>query len=275
MPGTHVYVYLPESDPGSTPWTRLNTDYLEDTQMVKFLGELDNSLASIEHENTIGKYDSHNINAFLRDPDLLDDYYPRSARKILRNILREYIDCRPDIESLSPQIVTLFGQKIIDHCFCAIAKQLATQQHNENTVLLNFYSITINNEITLTFENTNYTVINIKNKALLESWFYENRRPVRIFHDTKKHRQNDGGNWQGASKLLCNQDHAQQLLNSAIGEKKKALFNYDKSNNSWIKFMNDNTTGAQGETLYHGYHLDIDSMEIPDKVKKKLLARHQ
>lgn len=268
MDGTHLYIIFPESNPYSTPWTNSNEIYLEDAQFIDFIKELELQLLGIRNENYYGKYDSENISSFLNDLTVLEDLYPNPPKKIVRSILKNFVNWREEhVNFLTGH--TIYGQAITDHLFCKMSNHFNALEGNENLALLNHKAININNDIEILSNNINARIPNLNTPEKLRVWFHTNRIPAREFHDTQKHRAENRGNWDNASPLKCNLDEAQKLLNSAIGDK-DTLYNLDNDNNCWIKFMFDNAYGKSGQRLYHGYSLNINTQEIPEKIKRQL-----
>lgn len=267
MGGTYLYICLPESDPPTTQWSKVNTEFLESEVLREYFSNLELTLAAIKKENYYGRYDALNVEIFLRDPDVLDDCYPSPARTILREILREFHNWRDSITLPEGKDFFIFGQAIHDHSLCSIAEHSNFCDKDENVALFNYKALTINDDICITSDHVEFHIANLLDSPQLTSWFVNNRIPSRLFHDTKKHPENNGIPWQGASALKCGIDAAQNLLNSAVGES-STLYNFDSVNQAWIKFMFDNAYGDNGELLYHGYHLDIDSVEVPSAIKK-------
>lgn len=273
MNGTHLYIVLPESESTNlnTPWTLSNEEYWEYNNFVEFIKELSNYLSHVKNENFFGKYDLLNIISFLKEMETLEDIYPNSPTRILRGILKSFEDWRNDENNWVDDEYIIFGQGLKNHSICKISHHLSLISENENIALLNHKALNPRDDITVTFNRETSCIPNINSIKKISTWFQENRIPCREFHDTAKHRLNNGGNLDNASPLLCTQEEAQILLNSAVGEN-TTLYNIDVQNNCWIKFMYDNVEVPIGQKQYHGYSLDFDSLEIPETIKKIILA---
>lgn len=270
MSVTYLYLHLPESEPTSTRWSKSNAELLQPSMLHEFLHSLGKSITSIKDENFAGKYDSKNLENFLSAPEILDDLYPRPIRKVLRTLLKDsFDDWRFLANNLYGKQFSIYGEYITDHTVCKIAEHSSLCKQRENFLLFNYHALTLKGTIPVVIDNIKREIISVQNIKELVSWFSENRVPKRSFHATNKHRANNGGNWKNASSLNCSVEHAQALLNSAIGDS-NTLYNFDETNQSWLKFMFDNTSGPDFEKLYHGYHLHIDTPEVPDKIKKQL-----
>lgn len=270
---THVYLILPESEPASTPWTKLNDGLLEYSIISEFLKSLEIYLAEIRYEEYQGKFDSNNINSFLANFDILEKCYPNPITRILQKILlnRKFSNVRS--EAIVPKhTYKMFSQNLGDHFISVICEIHNPITANENFVLINFDAITVStSEIFVQFEDSGVSLPNLLAKEQIREWFSQNRIPSRLFHDTSKHREQARSTWPEASQLLCSIDDAQLLLNTAIGLR-KTLYNFDSNRNCWIKFMYDNVC-IDNQLYYHGYNLDIDSLEVPNEIKKILSSR--
>ncbi|MBW1616383.1 MAG: hypothetical protein JRJ49_07610, partial [Deltaproteobacteria bacterium] len=119
--------------------------------------------------------------------------------------------------------------------------------------------------IKVTVNDLKAIIPNIKNEKELTSWFAANRIPKRKFNKFKKHGEKGKGNFPNASPLLCSAKQAQQLLHKAAGERIEELFNYDAEFDKVIVFKSENR-----DAVYHGFHMDKNSEEIPNKIKKLL-----
>jgi len=274
MNGTYLYIILPESESTTlyTPWNLLNEEYWEYENFVEFVKELSSYLLQIKNENFFGKYDLLNILSFLKELEVLEDLYPNSPTRILRSILKNFEDWRKDLNNWVGDEYIIFGQGLKNHSLCKISNHLSSISENENIALLNHKALSFRDDITINFNRKSNCIPNINSIEKISTWFQKNRIPCRKFHDTDKHKENNNGNWDNASPLRCTLQQAQNLLNSAIGDK-TTLYNIDIQNNCWIKFMYDNVEVPIGQKQYHGYSLDIDSVEIPDAIKKIILKR--
>jgi len=137
---------------------------------------------------------------------------------------------------------------------------ISSTQNSEDKVLLSV-------ESSVDFEKVNFRVIN--NTDNLLQWI-QNNSVERIFNLSAKHGENGLGNWTNASKLRCNKEEAQQLLNTAIPdfiEKEKQLFNFDETHQTFIVFFYE---GDTPQNQWHGFHIEESEWEkeIPQSIRK-------
>ncbi|MBF0519579.1 MAG: hypothetical protein HQK92_07645 [Nitrospirae bacterium] len=141
-------------------------------------------------------------------------------------------------------------------------------KYNENHyALLNHHACKIQGSIQVSIDGINSRPIcNLQDKVSLKQWVIENRLPQRIFNLNLKHGENGRGNYHGESPLMCDRKEAQELLITAIGDKTERLFNLDSKHNMYIIFYSETTPISS----YHGYHVDLKSVKVPNHIKKRL-----
>ncbi len=116
----------------------------------------------------------------------------------------------------------------------------------------------------------------VRNPVELECWIKQNRQP-RKFH---KHKHGEDG--KGAEKnkaedvspLLCGKEHAQELLNTAIGDRMatKRLLNFDEEHEKYIVFERSEGREDGLENTYHGYHVENEGkIRVKDRGLLELL----
>ena len=118
-------------------------------------------------------------------------------------------------------------------------------------------------------------VQHVRNSDELKYWIMQNRQP-RKFH---LHKHGEYGKGAEANKgekvsvLLCGRAHAQELLNTAVGDQRitKRLLNFDKECEKYIVF--EKSEGKEGlKNTYHGYHVENENEIHPkDRCLLKLL----
>jgi hypothetical protein len=117
------------------------------------------------------------------------------------------------------------------------------------------------------FNKINFKII--KNKNELLNWVQQLKQ--RKFNFSDKHGKNGKGNWKGESALLCNEEQAQMLLNTAIADfnaknSGKNLYNFDKKYATFIEFYYE---GDNPQNQWHGFHVEEYQWDrVPDSVKK-------
>jgi hypothetical protein len=116
----------------------------------------------------------------------------------------------------------------------------------------------------------------VENPDALECWIKKNRQP-RKFHPHKHGEYGKGAEankGEEVSRLLCGEEHAQALLNTAIGDQRvtKRLLNFDEEYKKYIVFEQSEADDKGLENTYHGYHLeDENKIRTKDRDLLKLL----
>lgn len=274
MGTTNLFLLLPESGTPSTRWTKSNERMLEYEELVTIIKELENCFYQISVENFDAYYDALNLTSFLHAPSIIEEYYPYPISRIIHDLFKKLAltNWRQSINLDCGQIFKIFGQSIEDHTLCAIVVHQQFCAGTDNFVLLNHSALTLTDNISVRTADITIEIPNIQSSSELFKWFCGNRLPPRKFHITSKHGENGRGHWSGASPLLCNCSHAQTLLNNAIGDESKLLFNFDAEHQAIITFWFENTLTGDGERLYHGYHVPKTSTEIPSRIRQRLLS---
>ncbi len=264
-----LFLLLPESQP-SYSWCLSNTDFQDEEKIVAFIRELKESITSISIETFQGYYDSKNIKNFLSDFIELEDCYPKPPFRMLRSILNSWDNWREEEQQKNDAEYCLFGQKISSHTFCECA-QINFDNSNTTTLVINHYGHNIGKEITIILNSREVFIHSVENQTELTEWFTNNRNPKRKFHIIPKHGENRIDikviNNETISPLRCSCKEAQVLLNTAIGDSIKELFNFDEKRDAFIVFKYE---GQNPQNLYHGFHLPKDTDEIPKSIKDKL-----
>jgi len=265
----NIFLLLPETNP-TTKWSTNNLLFQTEEGITDFVAKKVSEINSIAIENYEGYYDMSNIINFLECFEVLEEYYPPKPKRLLLNKIKDWKNWRNEPKQKDTRIYYIFKQAINSHTLSEIAerKQLSP---NESFALLNNCALNIQESVIIIDISNNIKIKfdNLKNIQELQKWFSENRIPTRKFHVIPKHGENGVGNRKGASTLMCYKKEAQILLNTAIGVEPKNLFNYDRINNMLIVFWNEN----EPENQYHGYHVPIDTNEVPQIIKKTLLHK--
>ena len=267
MRKANLFLLLPETNP-TTNWSKSNEPFQSEESIQSFINNKVSEIDSVEIENYQGFYDNLNLKNFFEHFDVFDDYYPPTPKRMLLNKIKDWDNWQAESEQKENKTYKLFNQKIENHTLPEIAER-QNNTPNENFALLNNQALTIqSNKITVKiFGTANIDIDNIKDKEELKIWFSKNRLPQRVFHIIEKHGENGQGNWNNASPLMCSEEEAQILLNTAIGKDVYKLYNFDRQQNMFIVFWNENEPHNQ----YHGYHLEINTTEISSKIKKIFL----
>ncbi|MBF0320084.1 MAG: hypothetical protein HQL01_09835 [Nitrospirae bacterium] len=262
---TNLFLLLAEYV-SSYQWMLPDESCRDELLCNEYLDCLIGHIKEIEIENYNGYYDADNLDNFL----LYYEYeivYP-FPRVILSEILKErWYNWREDSMQSPTKNYKIFSQPIKAHTFCEISERKLLDNVN-NYALLNHHACTIRDAIISIAIDARDTVEfrNLRDNAALTQWFADNRLPQRIFNLTPKHGENGLGNWPGASPLMCSKFEAQGLLNTAIGQSHRELFNHDGLYKMFIVFKDENTV----ENTYHGFHVASDTAEVPLSIKKRL-----
>ncbi|MBN2746005.1 MAG: hypothetical protein JXR34_04700 [Bacteroidales bacterium] len=265
MNKVNAYLVLPETNPANR-WM-LSTEMIQSQEAYsRFISKKAKEIDAIGFENYQGYFDNENVANFFEHFDTLEDLYPSVKRK-LQTKIASWQNWRKSPKQQNTRTYKIFNQAIENHTIPEIA-QHKQNEPNDNYVLLNNEALNIGNSpVRITISGRAHIQIDyVGNTADLKVWFAKNRIPPRNFHVIPKHGENGRGNWPGASPLMCSGQEAQQLLNTAIGDNTDKLYNYDPQHSRYIVFWSEN----EPENLFHGYHLPLNTNEIPNEIKRIL-----
>lgn len=271
MEYVNLYYLLPESDP-TNQWMKSNYCLQDEEKIVQYMRELENIQECIRLENYCGYYDRDNINNFLQDFNTLEEYYPQPVFKLMRIKMQRWNNWRGSPVQISNNNYTLYSQKVSDHTFSEVSEH-QHQCEKHNFVLVNHRAHKCSSPIEVTInDNIKIKTSSVENASELFEWFAENRLPVRNFQIIEKHGEcrTEFQLWNGkqASPLRCTRDQAFELLKRAVGDKAKELYNIDyERGNYYIVFKHE---GDTPENMYHGYHVALNSKEVPNHIKQRL-----
>lgn len=265
-----LFIHLRECTPIHF-YTKANEDLLFEEDIKSFFQDLDCNLECIQTEKYKGFYDVDNINAFLVNYDILDDYYPVSPRRKLRQSLKGWINWKKKRESDLQEEYKVDKNPTRDNSFGEIHER-KTKNADIKYLLISYNSVCFTNQI-VNVEKTSSSLVQqiecIELNGKLKKWFDSNRIPQRIYHASPKHGENGKGGWKGASKLLCSHIKANEMLLKAVGiNGLDELYYYDDEHKTHIIFRYE---GNIGENKFHAYHLS--SKEIRDKTVAKILEK--
>lgn len=239
-------------------YTKSNMDLIMKEDIKSFYKDLDTTLESIQIEKFKGFFDIDNINEFLANYDILDNYYPISPRRKLRQSLKGWMGWRQNRESDQNENYKVNMTPCNDNVFGEIHARKAKEPNNKY-LLVSFDAICFTDEDVNVEKVNDSSVFHIKCIELnrsLKKWFDANRIPFRNYHASLKHGENGKGAWSGASKLLCSHAEAANMLSKAIGiNGKDELYYFDKKNQSYIIFRYE---GNILDNKFHAYHLPKD-----------------
>jgi hypothetical protein len=247
---------------------------LDFNQAESYINEFCQLITSPKIENYQGFYDAYNIKNFLKSFEILEDDYPSPIHRTIQiNLSKEaWENWRDNKIQSEEKSYAIFGQEIEDNSFCEIAeRKIANEDHNYT--LINHSACNLASPISVTING--HDKVEVESLSTVEeifNWFTQNRIPKRNFHINPKHGENRQDerliNNELISPLRCSAQEAKVLLQTAIGNNRNELFNFDKERNHFIVFKYEGNTP---DNLYHGYHVPTNSLEVPDWIKVKLL----
>ncbi|MCG8322068.1 MAG: hypothetical protein MI921_21395 [Cytophagales bacterium] len=136
---------------------------------------------------------------------------------------------------------------------------------------MNHHAHKLGQEVTISVGNQNVVISSLSTNKEIGMWFAKERIPSRNFHVIEKHGENRSEERRVKGELIsplkCSRNEAQKLLHLAIGESIKELYNFDQKHNNYIVFKHE---GENPQNMYHGYHLPLETKEIPDNLKEEL-----
>lgn len=270
----NIYLVVPESAPViGDQWLQSNEQFLEEDAIVDFISNLKLKIEVIRMEKYDGFYDSHNILNFLRDFEIVSDYFPNPAFRRLRSLIKSWNNWRDDKLQKSSITYSLFTQAISNNSLCEVRESQFINDHKENDAhaILNHFAYNLPSSISISRNRINNNITILSTEYEIKDWFITNRIPKRNFQITDKHGENRQDirviNGEIISPLRCSKEHAFELLKSAIGDSKKDLYNFDPQNGEFIVFKFE---GNNPQNMYHGYHVPVNTNEIPQNIKEKL-----
>ncbi|MBF0553684.1 MAG: hypothetical protein HQK96_03920 [Nitrospirae bacterium] len=287
MAVTNIFLLLAETKP-SYNWT-LNNEPFQDDEPLGHYFEIINSAIKqikekindevkdklrdeIKRECLIGYYDENNARNFLECYKGDEKKYSINQLSFLRKIVYNNLENWRDDSKQSPdKEYKLFNKSTIkNHTFCEMSQRIVNIREI-NYALLNHYACSIDtDEIPVTIEGgATVKVFNLqtKNSGSLAKWLVNTIIQKRIFNLNPKHGENGRGNQPRQAVLECSKENAQDLLNTAIGGSGNKLFNYDKTHDKYIVFMDEKHNEC--EKSYHGYHVDLNSTDVPQSIKNR------
>lgn len=268
MSKVNLFILIPENNPKFS-WVNSIDSLIDENNIRNYLRNLDSYKKTISHEKYDGYFDKKSFIDLSNQIKTLEDSYPRPTLRTLHLLFEDLFDWQENVvQSNNNEIYTFFNNPIENHIFCEVAQR----KHNspdQNFALINHQAITIQNEIEIKINNINKHIEILDNETKLTHWFSENRIPKRNFHSIPKHSISKPiqRNGEIISPLFGNTENAESILKTAIGINSKELFGYDESNGMVIVFKYENNTP---QNLFHGYHVEINSNEIPKEIKNKL-----
>ncbi|RXM44864.1 hypothetical protein [Flavobacterium sp. YO64] len=267
MSKVNLFILVPEKNPVFN-WINNIDTLIEENHIQDYLRNLDMYKKSINHEKYDGFYDKNTLLELANQIKILEDSYPKPTLRTLQLLFSDFFDWREECTHSIKNNYSIFSTLTEDHTFCEIAQR----KHNnvdQNFAILNHQAIKIRNEIEIRINTTNRIFRILDNVDELIVYFCENRIPTRNFQAIPKHNIPKPIRRRGEliSPLYCDEKNATEILKTAIGLNSKELFGYDKSKNMVIIFKYENDTP---QNQFHGYHVAIESEEIPEEIRKRI-----
>ena len=267
MSKVNLFILIPEKNPVFN-WINNIDILIEEAHIQDYLRNLDLCKKSINHEKYDGFYDKKTLLELVNQIKILEDSYPKPILRTLQLLFSDFFDWRKDCTHSNTHSYSIFNSQIENHTLCETA-QRKDNNIDQNFSFLNLQAITIKNEIEIKLDNTNRKFKILDNDYDLIGYFCKNRIPARNFQAIPKHNISKPVRRRGEliSPFYGDEKNATEILKTAIGLNSKELFGYDKSNGMVIVFKYENNTP---QNQYHGYHVEINSNEIPKEIKNKL-----
>jgi len=273
MDKANLFILTPETAPIFT-WINNIDNLIDEQNAISFIAKIKSFKENIKNENYDAYYDDLTLNTILENFEILDESFPFTISRRLKSLFLDFFKWRENLIQLEENSYSIFNQKIENHTLCEIS-QRKHDVINDKFAIVNQDGIALNSSIDITINKVETKQIDIlETKDELITWFSNNRIPKRNFQAIPKHNiktpKKKGGEL--ISPLLCNETHAEIILKTAIGVNSRELFGYDKKENMVIVFKYENKTP---QNQYHGYHVDINSDEIPSEIDKELRTKHK
>ena len=268
MSTVNLFILIPELKPQFN-WINSNNNLLLSGDIYRYLDKLNSLKEEIKLENYNGYFDKSVFKDLLDGLDTLNDYYPKPPQTRLKRLFNDFFDWRENPIHSNENEYKIFAQPILAHTLCEISQRI----HNitgEKFAILNHEAIRINNTIDVIINDTHSKSLEIlENENELILWFSNNRIPRRNFQAIPKHNIPEAITISNKiiSPLRCTEAHANEIIKIAFGNNLKELFSYDSLTEMVIVFKYENITP---QNQYHGYHVNIDSPEIPPEILIKI-----
>ncbi len=267
--GNHVQLFMLFRE--STPihfYTKSNEGLIMEEDIKNFFQNLDIAFEGIQIEKYKGFFDVDNVEAFLSNYDVLDDYYPVSPRKELRLLLFKngWKNWKEQRESDPIEEYKIEQTPSNDNSFVEVHAR-KTKDSSNKYLIVSHDAICFHNQSVNVEKTSDTSVEQIECRELkkeLKKWFECNRIPARIYHASSKHGENGKGEWFGASKLLCSHVEAEEMLSKAVGSNGiDELYYYDEIHSAYIIFRYE---GKIPTNQFHAYHLSAKDIDRSIKI---------
>jgi hypothetical protein len=265
----NLFILIPEETPKFDWINDLNT-LIDEENAISFIQNLELFIKSTNLEAYNGFYDNDVFLELVRHIEVIDDCFPNPIKKRLINLFRtNFINWRENRMNTNNDVYQIFNQAIENHALCEIVQRRHVLTEG-NYALFNNFAIKLANQLEITVNLSEIYLFKILScKEQLTEWFSENRIPKRKFQAIPKHNIQHPivVNNRVISPLYGSTIDPEEILKTAIGIDKKELFGYDSGVDKYIVFKYEN---VEHQNQYHGYHIALDSDEIPAIIKQKL-----
>ena len=286
MANNYIAIILPEYDDvdnviTSQDWKR--NDLPDDDSLGAFIKHLVSFIDFYEDEECNFMYDAKNVLAFTYGMRVLPECYPGRERE-LRIALKNLENWRKNRESSENDEYTLDYSNIKDETRTEIAVRMRNNPNDSFLLTVHIPNYAVK-EWQLSNGQDTYCIKSrpLSIKEVFE-WISSHRHPKRVYNWNPKHGENGKGahpanNGNEVSVLLCSKEHADEIMQKAIGEPMyDTLYCFDDEYGKYMEYKAEckyvHLPNDAKIRNYHSYHIDNDS-SIPNKVKRKLelLAR--
>ncbi len=262
-PHVQVFMLLPEPEPKNF-YLKNDIGFQSEEFLVSYFSKISHCRALIEIENYQGFYDAENVAQFIQHYNVLDDYYMKNPGRVLRSLLKGWINWRDERISSEEAAYILLHNTITDESFSeAVARfESGCSSHN---IVVSHRALNIPTNCSHEIESSGNSVsVACIELIHLPEWFSAGRIPQRNYNINPKHGENGRGEWTGASKLLCSHDNAREQLNQAMGVTEiDELYSFDQQHSKFIVFLYE---GNIPTNQYHAYHIE-NNADVPKSIK--------
>lgn len=257
-------------------WKR--NDLPDDETLGKFLKDLHAYVDFYRDEECDLLFDSRNALAFMYCLNVLHDCYPSREREF-RLALKNLEDWRKHRVSSPTVEYTSCGTVLKDEMRAEIASRMSNSS-NDSYLLVVHIPGYVAKRWELSDGVNAYAIdsLPLAIKSTFE-WLSAHHHPQRCYNWNRKHGENGKGAFSSnkgdeVSVLLCSRDHAEEILQKAIGVPKyDTLYCFDFKYGKYMVFKAECKYEHLPEDAtsrsYHSYHADNDTT-IPNRVKQKL-----
>jgi hypothetical protein len=225
---------------------------------------------AIELEHYTGYYDARQFSSLKEKIELVEDDYPSPLSRKVYLAIQEWENWRDEYYQDNRKIYSVYYDLKFDDTFCELAERKNISSNEDNFVLFDHAACHYPSPLELRIDNEDELLIDkVSSISVTSSWFANSRIPARKFHQSRKHHPNSlkakSRRGKKGAPFYSTNEEAQHLLNHAVGEREEELIAWDSKHDMYVIFKDENSNNQ-----YHGYHVPIDSIEVPKKIKELL-----